>query len=68
MKSVISETELVMRVEHGSCTICRICYDVKKKIVLISTVSDGKKEVRQGICEDCQKIMDSCSTCRTKKF
>lgn len=61
----ITEAELVTRSHRGTVYICRMCYDVGKKIVIVKYVDGGKREVISTFCDDCVKIMSKCSQCKT---
>lgn len=67
MKLIISEKELVARTNLGRPSLCKICYDSKKKIVMIDFDTIRKKEIIWGMCDECKKIMTQCEPCKKPK-
>lgn len=63
MRIEITEDELVTRTSRGTSTVCRMCYDLKGKIILIEYVADGHKILRWSVCDRCQKAINACPTC-----
>ena len=64
----ITETELVTRSHRGIVYVCRMCYDNRKKIVLVNYVEGGKHEIVFSMCEPCSEVMGHCSQCKKPKY
>lgn len=63
-RSEISEAELITKSHHGTVYICRMCYDNKKKIVIVRYNVGGKHEVIPDMCDGCAEVMTHCPQCK----
>ena len=63
----ISETDLAKRLTQGTATICRVCFDMKKKINLLGFERNGQKVLRHSVCEECYKAIYECQTCQKNR-
>jgi len=68
VKLIISEQELVTRTNIGRPSLCRICYDVKKKIVMVDYDTVRKKEILWSVCDDCQQVTSQCGSCKKNQM
>jgi rubrerythrin len=64
----ITETELTTRAKNGTVYVCRMCYDNRRKIVLVDYVVGGKHEVIMTMCKSCTEIMEHCPSCKKPKY
>jgi hypothetical protein len=60
----ITENEAVSRASTGLLTICRMCYDVRGKIVMVSHDKTKPVGLNKSFCDKCHEDNESCHACK----